>query len=105
MSKHLEGYLRATLGLVQLFAVLELERQVMVLRAFPWINDLHWRLTLRIHELLEDEQRLLKARAILQGESYRRVPIEPPERPVAPSEQVSAAAAGFVRVLELAKGE
>lgn len=100
----LDGYLRAMVGTVQLLTVLEHERRVLELRRHPWCAELHWRLTCRLYELAVDEQLLLHARARLLGERYRPVEIEPPTRPVSPSEQITEAGRALSDLLRAAMG-
>ena len=99
--------LQATAQMVMVGTMLEYERQVMVLRAYPWIAELHWRITLRLHELADEEERLVQARELLLGERKRPylVELEPPRRPVAPSETIDRAAAGIARAISAVMGE
>lgn len=85
--------------------MLDVEASVMILRRFPWIAELHWQITLRLHELRDQEERLTQAREILLGERKRAQlrELEPPRRPVAPSERITEAGRSFSRMLELAR--
>lgn len=99
-ESNIADFLQVSMSAALMGTLLRAESQVMTLRRFPWINELHWRITQRLYELDVDEELLRRALAKLRGERRCPIEIEPPRRLVAPSEHLTATGRSLARVLE-----